>query len=176
MFITVFTTARHWPPSWARWILSTNSHPVTIRSITLAVNLLHTRVWTVSHFCHFHILTTCFPSIWFRSNILQSYSEQTPHNFVLSPVCGPLFMNHCYVLFVEPLPSIPTSSLWWSHRDYSLWLSTTSENPQRILFVTCTHYWTGLKTTSAVLGSLISFCSNVQVSLTYKTDGIAKIL
>jgi len=29
-FITVFTRARHWYPSWARWILSTPSHPISL--------------------------------------------------------------------------------------------------------------------------------------------------
>jgi len=27
-FITVFTRARHWSLSWARWIQSTPSHPI----------------------------------------------------------------------------------------------------------------------------------------------------
>jgi hypothetical protein len=34
-FITVFTTARHCPLSWARWIQSTPSHPVSVRSILI---------------------------------------------------------------------------------------------------------------------------------------------
>jgi hypothetical protein len=29
----VFTTARHWSLSWSRWIQSTNSHPISLRSI-----------------------------------------------------------------------------------------------------------------------------------------------
>jgi len=31
-FITVFTTARHWSLSWARWIQSTPSHLISIHS------------------------------------------------------------------------------------------------------------------------------------------------
>jgi hypothetical protein len=31
-FITVFTTARHWSLSWARWTQSTPSHPIPLRS------------------------------------------------------------------------------------------------------------------------------------------------
>jgi hypothetical protein len=35
MFITVFTTARHWSLFWARWIQSTISHPITLRLILI---------------------------------------------------------------------------------------------------------------------------------------------
>jgi len=34
-FITVFTTARHWSLPWTRWIQSTTSHPITLRSILI---------------------------------------------------------------------------------------------------------------------------------------------
>jgi hypothetical protein len=34
-FITVFTRARHWSLSWARWIQSTHSHPTSLRSILI---------------------------------------------------------------------------------------------------------------------------------------------
>jgi len=34
-FITVFTTARHWPLSWASWTQSTPSYPVSLRSILI---------------------------------------------------------------------------------------------------------------------------------------------
>jgi hypothetical protein len=34
-FITVFTRARHWSLSWARWILSTSSRPLPLRSILI---------------------------------------------------------------------------------------------------------------------------------------------
>lgn len=33
MFVTVFTKAHHWTPSWARWIHLTRSHPVSLRSL-----------------------------------------------------------------------------------------------------------------------------------------------
>jgi hypothetical protein len=35
MFITVFTRARHWSISWARWIQSSPSHAVSLRSILI---------------------------------------------------------------------------------------------------------------------------------------------
>jgi hypothetical protein len=35
MFITVFTTARHWPLSWARCIQFTTSHPISLHSILI---------------------------------------------------------------------------------------------------------------------------------------------
>jgi len=34
-FIIVLTTARHWSLSWARWIQSTPSHPISLRSIQI---------------------------------------------------------------------------------------------------------------------------------------------
>jgi len=35
MFITVLTTAPHWPLSWARWIQSTPSHSISLRFIQI---------------------------------------------------------------------------------------------------------------------------------------------
>jgi len=35
MFITVYTRTRHWSLSWARWIQSTPSHPISPRSILI---------------------------------------------------------------------------------------------------------------------------------------------
>jgi len=35
MSITVFTRVRHWPLSWARWIQSTTSHPISLRSLLI---------------------------------------------------------------------------------------------------------------------------------------------
>jgi len=34
-FITVFTSAHHWSLSWARWIQSTTSHAISVRSIQI---------------------------------------------------------------------------------------------------------------------------------------------
>jgi len=38
-FITVFTSAHHWPLSWARWILSTPSCPISLSSILISFHL-----------------------------------------------------------------------------------------------------------------------------------------
>jgi len=40
-FITVLTTVRHWSPTWARWIQSTHSHPVSLRYILILPFHLH---------------------------------------------------------------------------------------------------------------------------------------
>jgi hypothetical protein len=34
-FITVFTWTHQWPLSWTRWIQSTNSHPISLRSLLI---------------------------------------------------------------------------------------------------------------------------------------------
>jgi hypothetical protein len=38
-FITVFTRAYHWSLSWARWIQSTPSHQISLRSILIHSNI-----------------------------------------------------------------------------------------------------------------------------------------
>jgi len=43
-FITVFTTARHWSLSWARWIQFILSHPIPLRFILISSCHLGTRV------------------------------------------------------------------------------------------------------------------------------------
>jgi hypothetical protein len=39
-YITVFTRTRHWNLSWARWIQSTHSHPMSLRSIIILLSHL----------------------------------------------------------------------------------------------------------------------------------------
>jgi hypothetical protein len=51
-FITVFTTAQHLSPSWARSIHSTPTHPVSLRSI-LILSSIYVRVYKTFSFLRF---------------------------------------------------------------------------------------------------------------------------
>jgi hypothetical protein len=64
----VFTRARHWSVSWARWLESTTSHPVSLRSVILFIHIytyrhdLLTRASCVQREC----LTLCeVGTIWY---------------------------------------------------------------------------------------------------------------
>jgi hypothetical protein len=58
-FITVFTTCLQWSLSWARWIQSTSSHPISLRSILILSS--HLRLG----------LPNSLPSRFFNQNIVR---------------------------------------------------------------------------------------------------------
>jgi hypothetical protein len=47
-FITVFTKARHWSLSWAKWIQSVPPYPIYLRSILILSSYLRLSFW-ISH-------------------------------------------------------------------------------------------------------------------------------
>jgi len=55
-FITVLTRARHLSLSWSRWIHSTHSHPISVKSILILSSLLRFRSYESS------LLPSRFPS------------------------------------------------------------------------------------------------------------------
>jgi hypothetical protein len=67
-FITVFTRTRHWSLSWARWIQSTPSHTVSLRSILMLTSYLR----------------LCLPSGLFPS----SFPTKILYAFLISSMCS----------------------------------------------------------------------------------------
>jgi hypothetical protein len=47
MFITVFTTARHWSLSWAKWNKSTPSCPISLRTILILSSTPRSSKWSL---------------------------------------------------------------------------------------------------------------------------------
>jgi hypothetical protein len=110
-FITVFTTAHHWFLSWARWIHSTPSHPISLRPILILS--YHLR-WGL-------------PSGLFLSGFL----TRILNAFLISPV-RVTYPAHLTLLVRDLDKLVPTSVVLWHSKAYGPRLSQCS---------VCTHDW-----------------------------------
>jgi hypothetical protein len=117
-FITVFTTVCHWPPSRARWLQSTPSHPISLRSILILSS--HLRLGLLNGRFHsgspttilYAFLISPMRSTWPYHPILHYLITLTifgeAYKLWSSSLCCFLQPSAIYFLFG---PNIPLSSL-----------------------------------------------------------------
>jgi hypothetical protein len=102
-FITVFTTARHWSLSWARWIQSTVSHDMYLTSILILSGQPHVVSYLVS-------------SGYLCDNYQFFYVQLSPP--LTKPQAGGPPLIDCRQLLIQHVRSYKSgsftlSAIWW---------------------------------------------------------------